>query len=103
MLPFSTVFIFYFGIVPRPLTQIRAQFSGFDQALQLKMTGLNLFYWAETSALSEMRLCKCFPNGSKITTLTHNWGNSDNIENAIILNIIHSIFSIRDTEVVICI
>ena len=41
---FSTVFIFYFGIVPRPLTQIRAQLFGFDQALQLKMNGLNLFY-----------------------------------------------------------
>jgi hypothetical protein len=44
MLPFSTVFIFDFGIVPRPLTQIRGQLYGFDQALQLKMTGLNLFY-----------------------------------------------------------
>ena len=44
MLPFSTVFIFDFGIVPRPLTQIRAQLFGFDQALQLKMNGLNLFY-----------------------------------------------------------
>ena len=44
MLPCSTVFAFDFGIVPRPLTQKRAQFYGFVQALQLKITGLNLLY-----------------------------------------------------------
>jgi len=38
-----------------------------------------------------------------MTTTTYNRANNVIIKNAIILNIIHNIFYVRDTEVVICI
>jgi hypothetical protein len=58
--------------------------------------------WAHTFPLSEMIwLCKRFPHVSKMSTLTNNWENSVIIDNARILNIIHNILSLRDTEVVI--
>ena len=57
MLPFSTVFIFDFGIVPRPLTQIHSQLSDFVQALQLQMTGLNLLYGPKPPLL--VQWCGC--------------------------------------------
>jgi len=50
-----------------------------------------------------MRLSKCFPHVSKISTLTYNPANNVIIRNAIILNIIHIMLNLRDTEVTICI
>ena len=52
---------------------------------------------------STVRSCTCIPRLSKIATLTYNRATSVIIKNAIILNIIHNIFNIRETEVVICI
>jgi len=46
-----------------------------------------------------MRSCTCFPHVCKIPTLTYNRENSIIIENAIILNMIHNIFNLLDTEV----
>ena len=40
---------------------------------------------------------------SKMSTLTYNQANSVITKNTIILNIIHNIFNLRDTEVVVCI
>ena len=40
---------------------------------------------------------------SKMPTLTYNQANSVITKNAIILNIIHNIFNLRDTEIVVCI
>jgi hypothetical protein len=48
-----------------------------------------------------MQSCKCFPIVSKMSTPTHNRANSV-IKYDIILNIIHNIFNLRDTEVVTC-
>ena len=45
-----------------------------------------------------MRSCKCFPRVNKIRTLTHNRTNSVLIKNAILLNIIHNTFNLRDTD-----
>jgi hypothetical protein len=57
--------------------------------------------WAQTSPLSDMLPpCKCFPHVSKMSTLTYNQANKVVIKNALILNIIHYIFNLRDTEVV---
>ena len=51
-----------------------------------------------------MQSClKYFPCVSKMPTLTYNKANRILIKNAIILNIIHKIFNIRDKDVVICI
>jgi hypothetical protein len=43
-----------------------------------------------------------FPHVSKMTTLIYNQANIVMIKDAIILNIIHNIFNLRDSEVVIC-
>ena len=67
----------------------------------MKYGGVKLVLWTETSHLGEiMQSCKCFQNVSKISTLTYNIANSFILMNAIILNIIHNIFNIRDTEIV---
>jgi hypothetical protein len=59
---------------------------------------------AQTFPFNEMmRSCKYFPCVSKMPTLTYNKANRILIKNAIILNIIHKIFNIRDKDVVICI
>ena len=65
---------------------------------------VKLVVWAQASVGSEMmRSCKCFPHVSEMLTLTYNRANSVIINNAIILNSIHNIFNLRDTEVAICI
>ena len=46
---------------------------------------------------------KSFLHVSKMPTLAYNWANSIVIKNDVILNIIHNIFNLRDTGVVICI
>jgi hypothetical protein len=43
-----------------------------------------------------MRSCMCFPYVSKLPNLTYNRANIVIIKNAIILNIIHNIFNLRD-------
>ena len=48
-------------------------------------------------------LCKCFPRASTMTTLTYNQVDSIIIKTAMILNIIHNMLNLRDTEVTICI
>jgi hypothetical protein len=40
---------------------------------------------------------------NKMSTLTYNRANSLTLKSVIILNIIHNIFNLRDTEVVLCI
>ena len=59
-------------------------------------------FWAQTSHITAMmRSCKCFPHVSIMPTLTYNWVNSAIIKKYLILNIIHSTFNLRETEVVI--
>jgi hypothetical protein len=61
-----------------------------------------LVVWSQTSPLMEMMgSYKCFAHVSKMSSITYNQENSVIIKNAIILNIIHNIFNLRDTEVVI--
>ena len=58
--------------------------------------------WAQDSHLTAMmRSCKCFPHVSIMPTLTYNWANSAIIKKDLILNIMHSTFNLRETEVVI--
>ena len=53
--------------------------------------------WTQTSILSEMnRSSKCFLHESKMSIPTNNRVNSFIIKNAIILNIMHTIFNLRD-------
>jgi len=67
-----------------------------------KNGGDKLIVWTDSSLLSEVkRLCKCFRQESKLPTLTYSYANSVMIKNAIMLNIIHNIFDLRDTEVII--
>ena len=70
----------------------------------IKIGGLKLVLLAQISSLREMmRPCKFSPNVIKMPALTYNQANSTITKNAIILNIIHNIFNLRDTEVVVCI
>jgi hypothetical protein len=70
----------------------------------IKRGEAKLALWAQTSPLTEMmRSCKCFPFVSKMSTLSQNRENSVVIKTTIILNIIHNIFNLHDTNVVICI
>ena len=70
----------------------------------IKRGEAKLVLWAQTSPLTEMmRSCKCFPFVSKMSTLSQNRENSVVIKTTIILNIIHNIFNLHDTNVVICI
>ena len=74
--------------------------SWVDICTSINSGGFKLVLWAQICLLREMmRSCKCFSHLSKMPTLT----NSLIIKNAIILNIMHNIFNLRDTEVVICI
>ena len=67
----------------------------------MKYGGVKLVLWTETSQLGEMmQSCKCFQHVSKMSTLTYNLANIIIMMNAIILNIMHNIFNIRDTEIV---
>ena len=60
--------------------------------------GVKLVLWVQISTLSEiMRSCKDFPHFNQISTLAYNRANSVIIKNAIILNIIHSIFNLHET------
>ena len=64
--------------------------------------GIKRVLSAQTSHFSAMmRPYKCFSHMSSMPTLTYNWANSAIIEKDLILNIIHSIFNLRETEVVI--
>jgi hypothetical protein len=64
-----------------------------------KWRGFKLVSWAQTSPLSEMmRSFKYFPYVSKIPTVTYNRTNETTTKNAIILNIMHNIFNLHDTE-----
>ena len=63
-----------------------------------------LILWAQTSSLNEIRrLLKCFPHVNKILTLTYNRANSILLKNTITLKMMHDIFNLHDTEVIICI
>ena len=64
--------------------------------------GVKPVLWVQTSHLAAMmRSCKCFPHVSIMPTLTYNLAYSAIINKDIILNIIHSTFNLRETEVVI--
>jgi hypothetical protein len=66
----------------------------------IKRGGVKLVLWIQIFPLSEMmRSCKGFPHVSKMPTLTYNQTNSVIIKIALILNSIHNIFNICDTEV----
>ena len=70
----------------------------------MKGGGVKLVLLAQASLLSEMVWSyKCFPHVNKMSTLTYNRANSLTLKSVIILNIIHNIFNLRDTEVVLCI
>ena len=81
-------------------------FSWLDIGTSIKSGRIKLVLWAQSYPLSEiMRSWKCFPHVSKMPTLTYNVYRASGgiIKNSIILNIIHNIFILRDTEVVRCI
>ena len=60
-----------------------------------KSDRVKLVLWAQTFPLSEMMWsCKCFLHASKILTLIYNQGNSIVIKKALILKIIHNIFTL---------
>jgi len=62
--------------------------------------GVKPVLWAQTSHLTAMmRSCKCFPHVSIMPTLAYNWAKSAIIKKDLILNIIHSTFNLRETEV----
>ena len=76
--------------ITQPLVTVTSLTSG----------GVKLEVWAQTSPLSEMiQSCTCFSHASKMPTFRHNRTNSFIIKNAIILNILHNIYNLRDTEV----
>jgi hypothetical protein len=68
----------------------------------IKSGRVKIVLWTQIYPLSEaMRSCKCIPHVVKCQPLhTHSFVV---IKNALILKILHNIFNLRDTEVVICI
>ena len=79
-----------------------AHYPGLLQSLQLKIGGVKLVLLSPPSEKNDAAL-QVPPNVSKMSTLTYNQENSVITKNTIILNIIHNIFNLRDTEVVVCI
>jgi hypothetical protein len=76
-----------------------AHFPDLEQALQWNVAEAKLVSWTQTSPLSEiMRSCKCISHMSNIPTLTYNRAN-----NVILKSMMHDIFNLRVTEIVICI
>ena len=83
-----------------PLTHIHnSSLSWFSTGSSVKSGGVRVVVWIPTYPLGDMmRLCKCFLYVSEMPTLKHNRAITAIIKNALILNIIHNIFNIRDTE-----
>ena len=76
--------------------------SWLSTSTSIKSDRAKLVVWSQTSPLMEMMgSYKCFAHVSKMSSITYNQENSVIIKNAIILNIMHNIFNLRDTEVVI--
>jgi len=64
----------------------------------MKSGRVKLVIKAQTSPFREIR-----PHVSKMTNFTCNWVSRIFIKNALVLNFIHHIINLLDTEVVICI
>ena len=76
-----------------------AHFPDLEQALQWNVAEVKLVSWTQTSPLSEiMRSCKCISRMSNIPTLTYN-----RADNVILKSMMHEIFNLRGTAIVICI
>ena len=61
------------GKIDTTFTQIyKFSLSWLGIGIKITTGGVDIAIWTETSRLSEvMRSCMCFPNGSKMSTLTY--------------------------------
>ena len=84
-------------------TEIHDQtLSWLNTDTSIKSGGVKLIIWAQLPSCSEiMRSIKCYPQVTTMPTPTHDRENWAVIKNAIILNIIHNTFNLRDKDVVI--
>ena len=81
-----------------------AHFLWLGSGTSIRSGCIKLVLWAQTSSLIDMRRsCKCFPHVNKILTHTYNRANSVLFKNTITLKMMHDIFNLHDTEVIICI
>ena len=78
------------------------RFAGSNYPFCYLQTPLKLVLWAQPLVSESMRSCKCFSHVSKLPTFTSSLATSVIIQNAIILNFMHIILNLHDTEVVIC-
>ena len=81
-----------------------AHFLWLGSGTSIRSGWIKLVLWAQTSSLIDMRRsCKCCPHVNKILTHTYNRANSVLFKNTITLKMMHDIFNLHDTEVIICI
>ena len=72
-------------------------FSWLSTGISIKCGGVKLVVLSQTSTLSEMMVsCKCF----QMSTLSYMHANSIIIKNAMILDIIHTIFKLREINLI---
>ena len=76
-------------------------FSWLGTCISIKSGGVKLVLLSQTSTLSEMMLsCKCFQHVNQMPTLSYMHANSIIIKNAMILNIMHNIFKLREINLI---
>ena len=76
-------------------------FSWLSTGISMQSGGVNLVLLSQTPTLSEMMFsCKWFKHVNQMPTLSYMHANSIIIKNAIILNIKHNIFKLREINLI---
>ena len=76
-------------------------FSWLSTGISIKNGGVKLVLLSQTPTRSEMMFsCKWFQHVNQMPTLSHMHANSIIIKNAMILDIIHTIFKLREINLI---
>jgi hypothetical protein len=86
------------------LSLFRSWFITNSKVSGLELDGVKLVLWTQTNLPSFWNDASfaCFSYTSIMPTLTYCWVSTIVVKNTIILNIIHNIFNLRNTEVFVC-